>query len=55
MKRASEDVAPKTNEEIIRMKYKNLKISPRVKSLVDGLSLSKEEVEDERTKHILGL
>ncbi|MCR4958406.1 MAG: hypothetical protein K6B13_07365 [Prevotella sp.] len=45
----------KSNAEIIRDKYKNLKISPKVKALVDGLSLSKEEMEDERTQHMLGL
>ena len=46
---------PKTNEEIIREKYKNLKKSPRVKALIDDLSLNEEEAEDERTKFILGL
>ncbi|MCR5158750.1 MAG: hypothetical protein K6D37_06440 [Prevotella sp.] len=50
-----EQEVAKTNEEIIREKYKNLKISPRVKALVDGLSLSEEEVKDERTQYILGL
>ena len=44
-----------TNAEIIREKYKNLRISPRAKALVEGLSLSEEEAEDERTKYILGL
>ena len=56
MEEKEESVANiKTNEEIIREKYKNLKVSPRVKALVDGLSLREEEVDDERTKHILGL
>ena len=41
--------------DLIREKYKNLRISPRVKALVDGLSLSKEEVDDERTKYMLGI
>ncbi len=50
-----EQEVAKTNEEIIREKYKNLKISPRVKALVAGLSLSEEEVKDERTQYILGL
>jgi len=45
----------KTNADIIREKYKSLKISTRAKELVEGLSLSEEEVEDERTKYILGL
>ena len=45
----------KSNEEIIREKYKNLRISPRVTALVDGLSLKEEETVDERTKYMLGL
>ena len=45
----------KTNEELIREKFKNLKISSRAKALVDGLSLSAEEMNDERTKHLLKL
>jgi len=56
MEEAEESEAvPMTNAEIIREKYKNLKISPRAKALVEGLSLSEEEVNDERTKYILGL
>ena len=49
------ETVPMTNTEIIREKYKNLRISPRAKALVEGLSLSEEEMEDERTKYILGL
>jgi len=49
------ETVPMTNAEIIREKYKNLRISSRAKALVEGLSLSKEEVEDERTKYLLGL
>lgn len=49
------ETVPMTNAEIIREKYKNLRISPRAKALVEGLSLSEEEMEDERTKYILGL
>jgi hypothetical protein len=55
VKKEAEDCKPKSNEEIIREKYKNLRISARVKDLVDGLSLSKEEVDDERTKYMLGI
>ena len=55
VKKEAEESKPKSNEEIIREKYKNLRISPRVKALVDGLSLSKEEVDDERTQYMLGL
>ena len=55
VKKEAEESKPKSNEEIIREKYKNLHISPRVKALVDGLSLSKEEVDDERTNYMLGV
>lgn len=44
----------KSNAEIIREKFKDLKISPETKELVRGLSLSAEEMDDERTKYILG-
>lgn len=40
--------------DIIRRKFKNLKISQETKELVRGLSLSAEEMNDERTKYILG-
>lgn len=56
MKEADEQkTVSESKEEIIRKKYMHLKISPKVKALVDGLSLSKEEMDDERTKHMLGL
>ena len=55
VKKDAEESKPKSNEEIIREKYKNLRIAPRVEALVDSLSLSKEEVDDERTKYMLGL
>lgn len=44
----------KTAAEIIRNKFKRLTISDETKELVQGLSLSSEEMNDERTKHILG-
>ena len=46
--------AAKTNAEIIREKFKDLTISPETKELVRGLSLSAEEIDDERTKYVLG-
>jgi hypothetical protein len=55
VKKDAKESKLKSNEEVIREKYKNLRISPRVKALVDGLSLSKEEVDDERTKYMLGI
>ena len=45
----------KTNEEIIREKYKNLKISPEIQRLRGCMKLTEEEMQDERTKYILGL
>ena len=44
----------RTNAEIIREKFRDLKISPETKDLVRGLSLSADEIDDERTKYILG-
>lgn len=35
-------------------KIKGINISPSVNELIDNLSLSKEEIEDERTRYILG-
>ena len=40
--------------EIIREKFKGLTISEETKKLVHDLSLSAEEMDDERTKYILG-
>ena len=43
-----------TAAEIIRNKFKNLTISQETKDLVRDLSLSPEEMNDERTQYILG-
>ena len=40
--------------ETIRKKFKSLKISQETKELVSALSLSSEEMTDERTRYILG-
>lgn len=40
--------------EIIRNKFKSLTISQETKNLVRDLSLSSEEMDDERTQYILG-
>ena len=40
--------------EIIREKYKKLSISQETKDLVRGISLSSEEMNDERTQYLLG-
>ena len=46
---------PKNNAEIIREKYKTLKISPEIQRLRGCLKLTEEESEDERSQYILGL
>jgi sialic acid synthase SpsE len=51
---AESEKAQKTAAEIIREKYKNLPISQETKDLVRGLSLSSEEMNDERTQYLLG-
>ncbi len=44
----------KSAAEMIREKFKGLTISDETKELVRELSLSAEEMDDERTKYILG-
>lgn len=46
--------AAKTATDVIRDKFKRLTISDETKELVKGLSLSSDEMNDERTKYILG-
>lgn len=53
--REEKAMSPKNNEEIIREKYKNLKISPEIQRLRGCMKLTEEEMQDERTKYILGL
>ena len=50
-------VVEKTNAELIREKYKNLKRSPRVERLMQLREEAAKciDLTDERTKHILGL
>jgi len=55
LEEAEKTTSPKSNEEIIREKYKNLRISPEIQRLRGCLKLSEEEMQDERTKYILGL
>jgi len=44
----------KSTPEIINKKFEGLTISQETKDLVEGLSLSQEEMSDERTRYILG-
>ena len=55
MEEIEETTPPKSNAEIIREKYKNLKLSPEIQRLRGCMKLTKEEMQDERTKYILGL
>lgn len=50
----STETPKKSNAAIIREKFKDLKISKETNDLIDGLSLSEEEMNDERTRYILG-
>ena len=43
----------KTYEEVIREKYKNLKVSPELKRLRGCIKLTEEDLKDERTQYIL--
>ena len=49
VKKEAEESKPKSNEEIIREKYKNLKISPEIRRLRGCLKLTEEEMQDEHT------
>ena len=52
-----EEKPDKTNAELIREKYKTLRLSPRVERLMKLREEAAENIDlsDERTKHILGL
>lgn len=54
IREAETEKAEKTAAEIIRDKFKGLTISEETKELIRDLSLSAEEMNDERTKYILG-
>ena len=44
----------KSNAEIIREKYKNMKISPEIERLRGCLKLTESEKQDAHTQYILG-
>ena len=50
----AEAESEESSAEIIRKKFKRLTISKETKDLVRDLSLTSEEMDDERTKYILG-
>lgn len=43
----------KSNAEIIREKFKDMKVSPELKKLRGCIKLTEEELKDERTQYIL--
>ncbi|MBQ4392862.1 MAG: hypothetical protein II826_07140 [Prevotella sp.] len=52
--RKASEFAEEVRAQILE-KMRRTSISPETKSLVGGLSLTKEELQDERTRYILGL
>lgn len=50
-----EEQTAQDNAEIIREKYKRLKISPDIQRLRGCMKLTEEEMQDERTKYLLEL
>ena len=48
-----EEPIEKTNREIIREKYKSLKVSPELKQLRGCIKLTGEDMKDERIQYIL--
>ena len=53
MEEAESKAMKESAADTIKKKFKKLSISQETKELVNGLSLSEEEMEDERTQHIL--
>ena len=51
----SAQTAQRTTAEVIREKYKNLKISPEIEQLRGCMKLTDSEMQDERTQYILDL
>ena len=58
LQEAIQEAVPKEKalsaEDVIRKKFRGLAISDETKELVHGLSLSSEEMSDERTQHFWG-
>jgi len=48
-----EEPTAKTNKEIIRDKYKHLKISPELKQLRGCIKLTSEDLKDDRVQYII--
>ena len=46
-------VEPKSNAEIIREKFKDMRVSPELKKLRGCIKLTEEDLKDERIQYIL--
>ncbi len=51
----AEEAKRKAEDEFLEKKMSEIKISPRVKKLIEDTRLTNEDAEDERTRYILGL
>lgn len=53
--REAEETRRKAEDEFLAKKMAELKISPRIKKLIEKTRLSPDEAADERTRYILGI
>lgn len=53
--REAEDAKRKAEDKFLAKKMAEIEISPEINELFDKLRLTSEEVQDERTRYILGL
>lgn len=49
----AKETEAKSNAEIIREKFKDMKVSPELKKLRGCIKLTEDELKDERTQYIL--
>lgn len=53
LKRESQDKVQSSKEDIIREKFKDLKISPEIRKFRGSIKLSENELNDEKVQYIL--
>ena len=53
--REAEEAKRRADDDFLAKKMAEIEISPRIAKLIDGLSLTESEMQDERTRYILGL
>jgi hypothetical protein len=51
----AEQAKRKAEDEFLARKMAEIKVSPRIKTLISQTRLSPDEAEDERTRYILGI